>query len=181
MRSKDQTYQEIIEKAAELGYRYETNYHGCSQAVVAALQDAFGIGGPDILRASTAFAGGVVRRGIVCGALTGGLMMIGFLAGRDDLEMGDQYQRGMGFADELYRKFEEELGTTSCPNIQQEKFGKTFDLLTQEGRDAIHEAMAQNPEGCQAVTREAARLAAEVMVEILTQGPPLAKMLARGK
>ena len=42
-------------------------------------------------------AGGVARRGHVCGALTGGLMMIGFLTGRDDLEMFAQYKTDLRF------------------------------------------------------------------------------------
>jgi hypothetical protein len=84
----------IVEKAANLAYDYEVKYFGCSQTTLAGLIEAFGIGGPDLLRASTCLAGGTARRGHVCGALTGGLIMIGYLTGRDDLEMFSQYQRG---------------------------------------------------------------------------------------
>jgi C_GCAxxG_C_C family probable redox protein len=175
----DQEYQEVIEKAARLGYEYEEKFFGCSQSVVAGLIEAFGIGRPDILRVSTAFAGGVVRRGILCGALSGGLIVISFLTGRDDLEFFEQYQRGMKFAEKFYNKFEEKFGTINCKEIQKIKFGKIFNLQRPEERETLHQLMKSNPDGCQAVTGEGARLAAEVIVEILKQGPPLARILAQ--
>ncbi len=177
MNSPEQKYQAVIERAAELARRYEIEYFGCSQSTLAALMEAFGLGGRDMLRAATAFAGGVVRRGNVCGALSGGLMMIGHLAGRDDLQMTEQYQRGMGYADKLCRRFEDAYGSIVCREIQQRKYGRTFDLRREEDREALHAIMAKDPEACQAVTRDAARWAGEVVAEILREGPPMARML----
>ena len=97
MNLKDRQYEQLIERSAQLAYQYEIEYFGCSQTTLAGLIEAFGIGGPDLLRASTCLAGGVARRGHVCGALTGGLMMIGFLTGRDDLEMFAQYKTDLRF------------------------------------------------------------------------------------
>jgi len=42
-----------IEKAYELGKEYEKTYRGCSQCVVAALQDTFNIRKDDIFKAPT--------------------------------------------------------------------------------------------------------------------------------
>lgn len=178
MNSLDQKYQPMIEKAAELASRYEVEYFGCSQSTLAGLIEAFGIGGRDMLRAATAFAGGVVRRGNVCGALSGGLIMIGYLAGRDDLQMADQYQRGMGYADRLCRRFEDAYGSVVCREIQKRKYGRTFDLRRDEDREALHAIMAKDPEACQGVTRDAARWTGEIVAEILQEGPPMARMLA---
>ena len=69
--------------------------------------EAFGMTDLNVLRSATTFAGGVARRGTACGSLAGGLIMIGYLTGRDDLEMIDQYQRGMKYADRLCLKFED--------------------------------------------------------------------------
>ncbi|UCF92851.1 MAG: C_GCAxxG_C_C family protein [Desulfobacterales bacterium] len=181
MEDKDQPYQRAIEKAAQLAYQYEMKYFGCSQTVLAALMESFGIGGPDILRAASTFAGGVARRGTACGSLAGGLIMIGFLAGRDDLEMSGQYQRGMHFADKLCQRFEEVYGTVVYRDIQKIKFGRSFDLLQEDEREKLHAAMTANPDGCQAVAGDAAQWAAQIVAEILQQGPPLARMLARAK
>jgi C_GCAxxG_C_C family probable redox protein len=175
----DQSYKKIIEKAASLGYENEMNYWGCSQAVVSALIEAFGIGGVELLRASTALAGGIARRGNVCGALVGGLMMVGLLVGRDDLEMMQQYERGQEYADRLYVRFEEKMGTAICEEIQKRKFGKSFGMLSQKGRDEFREVGAHSPEGCPMVTQEGARLAAELIVQILIEGRSLARIVAK--
>lgn len=172
-------YQKAIEKTAELAYHYEMKYFGCSQTVLCALMETFGVGSPDVLRAATTFAGGVARRGNACGSLSGGLIMIGLLTGRDDLEMLDQYQRGMNFADRLCKKFEAAYGSIVCKDIQKIKFGRSFDLLKAEEREQLHSAMQSNPDGCQAVTRDAAKWTAEIVAEIFQEGPPLARMLAR--
>jgi C_GCAxxG_C_C family probable redox protein len=178
---KEQEFEKMIKKATELAYDYELKYFGCSQTTVAGLIEAFGIGGPDLLRTSTCLAGGVARRGHVCGALTGGLMLIGYLTGRDDLEMFPQYQRAMEYGNTFYRRFHEEFGTVSCSEIQKLKFGRTFDLQDPEEREELHKRMAEIGDGCQSVTSAGARIAAEIIVEILKQGIPLAIMLAQGK
>lgn len=181
MNHKNREYDQLIDKAAQLAYQYELKYFGCSQTTVAGLIEAFGIGGPDLLRASTCLAGGVARRGHICGALTGGLMLIGYLTGRDDLEMFPQYQRAMDYGNMFYQRFQEEFGTVSCSKIQKLKFGRTFDLQDPGEREELHRKMAEIGDGCQSVTSAGARIAAEIMVEILKQGIPLAMMLAQGK
>jgi len=175
----DEQYKDVIEKAAELAFVYEKTYYGCSQTTLAALIEAFGFGGPDLLRASTCLAGGVALHGNVCGVLTAGMMMIGYLAGRDDLQMFDQYQRAIDRGKILYQRFEEKFGTVSCPEIHKLKFGKSFNLLNQEERDDLHRRMAETDDGCQAVARDGARMAAELIVDLLKEGPPLVRMLAR--
>jgi len=172
----DSKYEKMIEKATHLGYYNEMEYWGCSQAVVSALIETFGVGGPDMLRISTVFAGGLARTGQTCGALTGGLIMISFLTGRDDLDMWEQYVRGMGYANKLYDNFEKSFGTTTCAEIQKARFGKCFNLLNPDELDSFLEAGAHAEDGCPKVTQEGARLAAEIIVEIL-QERPLARIL----
>lgn len=175
---EEEGYQRMLEKATQLGYQYELSYFGCSQAVVAALIEAFGIGGPDILRASTILSGGIARSGKgTCGALTGGLLMIGLLIGRDDLEMREQYLRAHDIAYTLYKRFEKEVGSVVCEENQKRLYGRTFDMTTEEGREDFIAAGAHSPEGCATITREGARLAAETIIEILKKGTPFARML----
>ena len=178
---KEQELDKMVKNATELAFNYEVKYFGCSQATLAGLIEAFGIGGPDLLRSSTCLAGGVARRGHICGALTGGLMMIGFLTGRDDMEMFPQYQRAMGHGNKLYTKFRDEFGTVNCSEIQKLQFGRTYDLIDSEEREQLHRRMEETGAGCQSVTSAGARLAGEVIIEILEQGLPLPRMLAQGK
>ena len=62
----DLKYQQAVEKAAQLAYSYENKYYACSQTVLAALMEAFGINDLNVLRAASTFAGGVARRGTAC-------------------------------------------------------------------------------------------------------------------
>ena len=179
MDDRNTQFQGAVEKAAQMASRYEMKFFGCSQTTLAALMEVFGVFEPAVLRAATAFSGGVARRGNVCGALSGGLLMIGLLTGRDDLEMAAQYQRGMQFADKLCKKFEEAYGTIVCIEIQKIKFGRSFNLLEEEERKTLHEAMQSNPDGCQAVVRDATQWTGEIIGEILEKGPPLARVLIR--
>jgi len=174
-------YGRLIDRAAKLAAEYELKYYGCSQTTLAGLIEAFGIGGPDLLRASTCLAAGIARRGHICGALTGGLMMIGFLTGRDDLEMFPQYNRSMEYGNRLYCKFQETYGTVSCSEIQNLQFGRTYDLQDPKERDDLHKRMEKSGSGCQSVTGAGARMTAEIIVDIIKQGLPLPSMLAQVK
>jgi C_GCAxxG_C_C family probable redox protein len=172
-------YKKAVEKAAELAFNYEKTYFGCSQTTLAALIEAFGVGDQNLLRSSTCLAGGVALHGNVCGVLTAGLMMIGYLEGRDDLQMFQQYQRAIDRGKILYRRFEDKFGTVQCSKIHKLKFGKSFNLLNQSERDELHRRMAETDDGCQTVARDGARMAAELIVDILEQGPPFARMLLK--
>lgn len=160
----DQKYEKLIEKATHLRYYNEMEYWGCSQPLVSALIEAFGVGGPDMLRISSVFAGGLARRGETCGALTGGLIMIGFLVGRDELEMWEQYVRGMGYANKLCQNFEKHFATIRCAEIQKANFGKSFDFLNEDENKSFMDVGAHAEDGCPRVTQEGARLATDRMV-----------------
>ena len=55
--SEDEERQ-LLQDAYDLGFRYEHDYHGCSQAVFGALQELFGISEPMAFKAATGLAGG---------------------------------------------------------------------------------------------------------------------------
>jgi C_GCAxxG_C_C family probable redox protein len=169
----------ILEMAAEAACLNESRYHLCSQGTLAALMRSFGIHNPDLLRASTAFAGGGVRRGHMCGALSGALLFIGLLAGRDDLEMKEQAVRGLGYCDRVVRSFEERFGTVLCRQIQMALYGREYELTRQEERDEMHARMVTMEFACPQVCGEAARMAASVAFEILEAGHPFANSLIR--
>ena len=61
----------------------EVHYHGCSQAVLDAMQKNLGIGNVEVFKSASAMAGGICSMGEVCGAVTGGIMAIGLVYGRE--------------------------------------------------------------------------------------------------
>ena len=76
--------EEIIKKAADLGYKYEDKYRGCARCTVAALQDAIDFipEDADLFRTASCLDGGATPSKIAnCGAFTGSGMVIGWLCG----------------------------------------------------------------------------------------------------
>ena len=73
----------FIEKSAALR-AIETPHYNCAQSVVMPFAEAAGISCETARRISANFGGGM-KRGSVCGAVTGGLMALG-LFGLDDTE-----------------------------------------------------------------------------------------------
>jgi C_GCAxxG_C_C family probable redox protein len=157
---------DLVVRAAEAAYIYERTYHGCSQCVLAALQESLGVGSQDSFKAATALAGGIARMGSTCGALVGGLMGIGLAFGRDALEdstTSPGYARAMELGGELCRRFEKEFGSTRCWDIQKSLFGRSFDLRDPQERVEFREAGGYDK--CPHVAGKAAELAATVIVD----------------
>ena len=159
-------HNDLAAKIGKTAYEYERAYHGCSQCVLAALQDGFKLGGQESFKAATALAGGIARTGNACGALVGGLMAISLAFGRDHLEDGATskgYARAMDLGGELCKRFETAFGSTLCRDIQRSLFGRSFDL--RDARERVEFRKAGSFEKCPQVTQRAAELAAQVILE----------------
>jgi len=153
---------DLVVRAAEAAYVYERAYHGCSQCVLAALQESLGVGSQDSFKAASGLAGGIARMGRTCGALMG----IGLAFGREVLEdstTSQGYARAMELGEELCRRFEKEFGSTQCWDIQRSLFGRSFDLRDPAEREAFRHAGGY--EKFPYVAGKAAELAAAVILE----------------
>ena len=158
----------LIKKIGDLAHYYELVYHGCSQCVLKALQDSLVIGDNLTFKAASALAGGVARAGEVCGALTGGIMAISLVHGRDRLEetaTSEAYLRAINLSTKLFEKFEREFGSVRCFDVQKKIFGRSFDLKKEEDRQAFTKAGGYGPQGCPQVVRKGAMLAAEIILK----------------
>jgi C_GCAxxG_C_C family probable redox protein len=72
----------VIRKTAEAYYRSGQFY--CSEAIVKTINDAFGLNYPDrVIKLAFGFPIGIGGAGCACGAVTGGVMAIGVVFGRD--------------------------------------------------------------------------------------------------
>lgn len=81
----------------------------CAQTSFAVLQQQFDLDGDAVLKALTPFPG-VALRGETCGAVTGCLMAIGLVHGRDRLDDRTGYLAALVPARRFCRKFEEANG-----------------------------------------------------------------------
>jgi len=138
--------------------------HHCAQSSFMALKEQFGLDGDQVVKALTPLPG-IAERGETCGALTGPLMALGLIYGRDEYQMDnwDAYQKSLIPAGKFFDRFEKEFGTTTCHGVQEKKFGKCFQLTDPDQLQEFQNAGAT--EHCSAVVRTAVRLAAEIILE----------------
>jgi C_GCAxxG_C_C family probable redox protein len=138
--------------------------------VLAALQAKLGVGDTMVLKAGTGLAGGVAVQGETCGALTGAIMAIGCVVGRERLEDIQQYQKAKEPAKEMYHRFRDQVGHSICAEIHKIKFGRVFHLYDPEEAKAFHEAGGHSRTGCPEVCGIAARTAADIILRLRADG-----------
>ncbi len=155
----------ILETPSQLDEKVRTcliKSRNCAQTSFAVLQDLFELDGDTVLKALTAFPG-IALRCETCGAVTGGLMALGLIFGREELDDEKGFQRAVTIARTFCQRFEKELGSTMCSSIQESKFGRKFDLLDPE-QMAVWEA-ANPVDKCSVVVGTGVRLATEIIAE----------------
>ena len=124
------------------------------------------MGSQEVFKAGSALAGGVARKGETCGALTGAIMAISCRVGREKLEDREQYRKAMIVAGRVYDQFREQVGHTLCCEIHKIKYGKVYRLFIPEEGEAFHAMGGHGRKGCPEVCGIAARIAAEVILDI---------------
>ena len=135
---------EIIEKQA---YKYFSDGHTCSEAVFKAIVEKYDDNFDDSLaRMATGFLGGIGGSyDEACGALTGGILALGYLYGRTDPE------ENLDTIKELSQKFKacfiEANGATKC-GVFLERFGE-----------------AKAHERCMMLTSKTAGLLAQILAD----------------
>ena len=108
----------------------------------------------------------MARQGETCGALTGAVMAIGSLVGRERLEDIEQYRRAMVPASRVYTLFKEKIGHTLCWEIHKIRYGKIYQLFIPEESEAFHKMGGHSRQGCPEVCGIAAKIAAEIILDI---------------
>ncbi len=124
------------------------------------------VGSQEVFKAGSALAAGVAKRGETCGALTGAIMAVSTLVGRERLEDKEQLQISMEVADRVYLRFKEKIGHTICSEIHKIRYGRAFRLYVPKESEAFHNMGGHSREGCPEVCGIAARIAAEVILDL---------------
>jgi len=103
----------------ENAVNYFKNGFNCSQAVFASTAQDLGISEDDCLRIGAAFGGGMARRQMTCGAVTGALMAIGLKYGRafndDPGKKAETYEKTL----EFFSGFKKRNGSVNCRELLQ--------------------------------------------------------------
>jgi C_GCAxxG_C_C family probable redox protein len=166
----------LLEEIEERALTYSQEYKACSQCTLLAIQEVFGLTNDAVLKAASGFAGGIGRTGSVCGALSGGVMALGLLYGRDGKTMKhpnetvrsrrwEEIEEELGtLIKKLRGRFEEEYGSIICDDIEVKLFGRSFDKWNPEERK--EKARLGGYEGkCPTVVGKATRWATELILE----------------
>lgn len=154
--------EELLDRIEKTAHDYEAKYHGCSRCVMQALLDHVKLGDSLAFKASIPLAGGVGMRGETCGAMIAGLLALGIALGKEDIKDED-WMESLRAGYRLCRRFEKEIGSTSCREIQRARLGRAFNLA--DPKDYEEFAKAGGYVECPKVVGKAARLAAEMIIE----------------
>lgn len=89
----------------------------CSQAVLGAVSDEYGLDRETALKLAQSFGGGIARRADWCGAVTGALMAIGLRFGRTRAEDAAARDRTYQACGEFILRFETRFGAVKCRDL----------------------------------------------------------------
>lgn len=171
-----------IERTAQ---SYEEEYGGCAKNTLAGIQRHLELCDEDtaqkMFQACDALAGGVGYHQKMCGAAIAGVMAISLVCGpermekvipQDDskpteamLKHRDAVKRSHDFV----TRFEKAFDGVNCRDVQYRVTGRYWDMLKQE--DLALFITKPYHDQCGRVTGKAARLAAEVILEL--EGQPI--------
>ena len=151
---------EIFEILDQKVQEYLSLCGNCAQTSFAVLQEQFELDGDAVLKALTPFPG-IALRGETCGAVTGCLMALGLIYGREKLDDWPGYLASLRPARRFCRRFEREMGSTMCADILEKELGKRFNLA--DPAEAMEYAASGGPEKCTAVIQKGVRIAAKLI------------------
>lgn len=154
--------QEVLASADGKADFYMRLCHNCAQSSFLALHEVFGLGDRSMVKALTPLPG-IAERGETCGAVTGCLLALGFVFGRNRLDDWAGWRACLVPARRFCEQFTNEFGSTQCGDIVEKLFGRRYNLA-----DPVELGQFQDAgptEKCGRVVRTAVRIAAELIVD----------------
>ncbi len=103
--------------------------YNCAQSVLFAFMDKLPVNSDTGMKLSNGFGGGMGRKQEVCGAISGGVLVIGFLYGRGDNDGRQKQEHAYAAVRELMDKFQAAHGSVNCRSLLD-----GCELLTHEGQ-----------------------------------------------
>jgi C_GCAxxG_C_C family probable redox protein len=156
----------VLNKAFESGKLHEIKNSGCPQCTIAGIFEALGIENDDVFKAATGLADGVGLTGDGhCGALSGGVMVISYLFGREGKDSGDMMKQvpALMLSKKLHDQFIEKYGTCRCADIQTKFVGRFFNLYDPKEMEAAFKAGMVDK--CSTLVGEVARMTTKIILE----------------
>jgi C_GCAxxG_C_C family probable redox protein len=152
---KREAYQ--MEKQVEIAIRKFREGFNCSQSVLSAYGDAFGLEEQTALRVAAGFGGGMGRLQGTCGALAGAYMLAGLKCGKTRGDDQEAQERTYALVQEMASKFRERFGSDLCRDILG------VDLRSEEGRRRF-KSENMSARYCEVCIRRASELVEEALL-----------------
>ena len=105
------------EERVQKGVAYFKQGYNCAQSVVLAFADLYGLDEEMALRISAGFGGGVGRMRMMCGAVSGIVMLVGLDCGQTEGSDREGKSACYKVVQELLAKSKEENGSLICAEI----------------------------------------------------------------
>ena len=123
-----------MENRAEIAVKKFLEGYNCAQSVFSSFCDDLKLDRNRVLKMSCGFGGGMGRKGEVCGAVTGGIMVIGAKYGRGENDGRTVTDLTYARTRELMDRFSEKHGTFICRQLLD-----GCELATEEGQRQFKE------------------------------------------
>jgi C_GCAxxG_C_C family probable redox protein len=161
----------LIQRAFDLGLKYEKEMTGCCQCTIAAIQDALQIRDDAVFKAGSGLtAGGGVSCEGSCGGYTGGVMVMSSIFGRRrETWADDKHAKDCAhtMAKALMDRFNKEYGSNVCQEIHFRIFGRVFNLRDPKERQTF-ESLGAHIDRCTTVVGKAAAWATDLILTELS-------------
>ena len=113
-KAKRKTKTKTKNKRVERALKNFSRGFNCAQAVLSAYSRELGLEPTQGHRVSQSFGAGMARLAGTCGAVTGGLMVIGLKYGKTEAQDEAAKERTYALAQEFVRKFKSKHGSLTC-------------------------------------------------------------------
>ncbi|KXA98732.1 hypothetical protein AKJ40_04510 [candidate division MSBL1 archaeon SCGC-AAA259M10] len=158
----------MLEKAYELGFEFEKNYHGCAQCVIGAIYELF----PEmkerkVFQSASGLAAGIgLSTEGHCGALSAGVMILSQKFGRTLRKIEDSEERrfkAYRLSEKLVEKFLGVYSSVKCKEIQKKLMGRSFYLFDPDDWEAF-EKIGGHKKVCPDVVGKATKWTVEILL-----------------
>ncbi len=146
----------MIDQVAQNSVDYFNSGYYCTESVLLAISEHYGIKSRFIPGIATGFCSGMARTSGLCGAVAGGILSINLFSGRCDPK--DSVEENYTYVREFIQSFQEKFNTTNCAELID------CDLGTKEGQKKFRTENLK--EECFRFTQEATRMAMTIIERI---------------
>ncbi|NLB28676.1 MAG: C_GCAxxG_C_C family protein [Clostridiales bacterium] len=161
------TKDEILDRVALAAKEAQIRDDVCSRSVLIGLKTYFNWIPDELIRASMSLCGGAGASSGSCGAYTCGLLAIGLRYNVPlDEELANPEKQGIGAEKfmELRDRFIKAMGSTLCPELQKQVFGRAY-IFTDPADEEEYFKITDHNVKCAEVVEKATRVVAEMLLE----------------